>query len=110
MLRTPGRLCSHCRRENACAADTRADAADVRAHSAQEEAAGLREQLRVVQERAAAAAEVAAGELRRERELAADMALGLQAQIGDLTQHAAQVRKCTAMLQKTAASLLKLAR
>ncbi len=73
------------------AASTRADEADVKARCAEEKAAGLYEQLRVAQEGASAAAEAAVTELRREREVAADMALGLQAQSGELKQHAAQV-------------------
>ncbi len=85
-------------RAEALAARERADSAEARVCGADEVAAGLREQLRAVEEVARGATDAAGAELRRERELASDVALNLQAQIGELKQHAAQVRELHASL------------
>ncbi len=79
-------------REDASAAGARADSADARARTADEEAASLRDKLQAAEEAARGATEAGSAELRRERELASDVALNLQAQIGELKQHSAQVR------------------
>ena len=87
-------LIGYCNRTEAANAEARADGAAARARATEEGAAGLRTQLQDAEQAARGAAEAASAELWRERELASDVALNLQAQIGELKQHAAQVRHC----------------